>query len=1668
MSDFSSDPESGPSFQTESESEHESVWGEEKDQKEIDYTTAAKDIICEDVNITTENALKLNSGYHNMLKVLKNKLEILLAHCQERQVEIEKQIDEYRISKKPLTGKARTSGYICGQPYFKDEDLYPGPHNDDYLYRKNVKKEFFPLDLFEVTDTNWTVKDKINILKGVKTQIVEFIEMENRLKIKKIGNGLEAERLRREIASLKGMDINDLWNKVKNFHNEYPGQNFGIDWLRISNANISGRHSVEACIGIWNNYMLPGLVRDAWKTEEESLLLEAVEVHRRQDWHAIAESVPGRSPYQCFVHYQTTFSDLAQIKHDRWTDKEDALLVRLVEENRIGSNIVWNKVVEKMPLRNKIQCYNRYMFTLMRPTKNAKFTPEEDCIITAYVQQYGDDFRFVPPNLLPGRSNRQIWARYNQTLKYVKKHSGWTIEEDMRLMNFIKENLTDEGPRKISWAACSKVLGNHSRLSCRTRYYTIEKFLEKNPNATLDDVPRKDKKLSTQVTNDNWMRTIIDIRNEPKVDEPSELEQPSTSATPVSKVQKKSRKLSNVTLSKNGRPFSSTLKCVFKKQFYEKMKYSFHYCFNEQTEITDNYRVFCNNKIIFMLLNCVVSPEKINSFSELTPAEKTHLQSSITIQINPCWVNFLRSAMYCFLFPPNYNTMLGLRGVVLNATYPKEETSSLEIKQECTDEVGYNHALDTFRDRFRMLFTWTMLLVRQNPREADFRKDPVHTNSQAEMPCELYDFSAKMIEEQLSLEQLSKLHNSPRLPYKRIQKPTGDQPVYETTVCLDQLDLYGRPYQDQATEDKIDMVSNQTISNPPQPEPVIIPESGTSLKAGDINFTSQPLPDYNNVHYNLVLTQTPNIESTIHSTMSDQLLPFTNKVEHTTNHMDLVKQITVIDPEHLPVARAPIESSEQFALPQPPSQTAIALCAESIQMAVGGDGKVDEHAIGDETYPSETDNNGSDYESDDPQPQPAAEVLSGVEPEANAISEALVDSTVTTTSSETNSIAADTTADSDTKENETDNESLSLADLSHVTHVSTVSDYVIEKLEEPTIVDSPKLLDEPLDLHIGNVRSKQQEEELSLKSNEPSLFCSESDLGDSSESTANAESPSRLESDDHEELVKVPRKTYGRVSRGPSKQKDNEISRNKSDRWWRWVHVDETNPDDVNLHRELWEMSDPFRERFRQLRLPECDEKKDEIIVIDDDEVEIKEEPPELQETEQVVNKVEDTNDDTVDESCIQQIIQTASNILRITETYKLLNPNPEPAYSDFSQPHSEQAVQDFSTMRKSGSLIVQTPSRIFDEQTNCYYYVDEIKEDCTNDVDAPVVEIPQLTPDRPMQSNLDEILESSLSMTYQNVPEFEAPRRVLTLPRETTPTTESFQAYPLHTIPLILPNTYSRKKIKNLPPSKSQQIESRIMEHPASEVPKRRQPKRPPRDQTKISPEQQEQALSLLDALYRKPRLPPIAVNKSPTSATMVDRETDKCVLTSTSAITNHIPKNTPLCTLGQSPKRPPSKSPEKRPTKRNKICRRILSPADIKPEFNHDEFLERLDESIDAVDFIDALNRMNRRVKVEEKEYEDDDDDDHYDDDDDDDCSNDEQHHSNVEDRLTEEDSDYIDRTPLTSESSKRGMAPKQTSSTVTQQMVKTIIESTTGRPSMDVHFKIAGITIKKVQHK
>lgn len=276
------------------------------------------------------------------------------------------------------------------------------------------------------------------------------------------------------------------------------------------------------------------------------------------------------------------------------------------------------------------------MFSLRPEIKKHKFTIEEDCIIMAGIKEFGKQFNKFPPYLLPGRSTLQIRNRYNNVLKFVGKTATWTLAHDEILLEQVKQHGTS------NWAEIAKLLP-HTRTSCRSRYTTVSTYLQNNPGSSLKDVRRRNQIQSTNVTEDNWMETIIRIKSDKQSDSSSKIPKP-------------------------------------KSQFFEYLKYSYDLKFEPLRNPDD--RVTSSTHMVCQLLRNRICPQNFRM-----------LHSSDAKHCNLQYLNF-NGEIPEIEMPTAWCTALLLRG--LSIMFPGQQNMR-RLKLESHD------ALTLFKQRFRTL-----------------------------------------------------------------------------------------------------------------------------------------------------------------------------------------------------------------------------------------------------------------------------------------------------------------------------------------------------------------------------------------------------------------------------------------------------------------------------------------------------------------------------------------------------------------------------------------------------------------------------------------------------------------------------------------------------------------------------------------------------------------------------------------------------------------------------------------------------------------------------------------------------------------------------------------------------------------------------------------------------
>lgn len=167
---------------------------------DTDYVQESEQIVYNCSEISIENALILNKQMRIYLNDLKIDLERMLSVCSTKYKENEKLLTD--INKAKNEPKLYTTYYFCGYPFFKDRKGGAPAKSAEYLRRSENDGELFPLDLEK--RGVWMPRDKVELIQGVKKQVIEHLRLKNNFKIrqtlgKRLANELGA-RIRNGIA----------------------------------------------------------------------------------------------------------------------------------------------------------------------------------------------------------------------------------------------------------------------------------------------------------------------------------------------------------------------------------------------------------------------------------------------------------------------------------------------------------------------------------------------------------------------------------------------------------------------------------------------------------------------------------------------------------------------------------------------------------------------------------------------------------------------------------------------------------------------------------------------------------------------------------------------------------------------------------------------------------------------------------------------------------------------------------------------------------------------------------------------------------------------------------------------------------------------------------------------------------------------------------------------------------------------------------------------------------------------------------------------------------------------------------------------------------------------------------------------------------------------------
>lgn len=213
-----------------------------------------------------------------------------------------------------------------------------------------------------------------------------------------------------------------------------------------------------------------------------------------------------------------------------------------------------------------------------RNLKSRKWTQEEDEKLKALVETYGNKNWKTIAEEIKTRTSVQCLHRWSKILKPGLVKGPWTIEEDKKLIEWVKNH----GPAK--WSQCSRVIDGRSGKQCRERWFNaLNPAVIKGQWTPADDY--KIFKLYS-IFGSKWSKIALHFKSRSENSIKNRFY--STLRRYALCAKKKSRHNSNEEIALNENSNENIL-CFFKLAFEEKTKeYENYIKYNPSATLTDD------------------------------------------------------------------------------------------------------------------------------------------------------------------------------------------------------------------------------------------------------------------------------------------------------------------------------------------------------------------------------------------------------------------------------------------------------------------------------------------------------------------------------------------------------------------------------------------------------------------------------------------------------------------------------------------------------------------------------------------------------------------------------------------------------------------------------------------------------------------------------------------------------------------------------------------------------------------------------------------------------------------------------------------------------------------------------------------------------------------------
>lgn len=206
------------------------------------------------------------------------------------------------------------------------------------------------------------------------------------------------------------------------------------------------------------------LKTEGWTPEEQQLLLRQVIMFGASNWAKIAESIPGRSSYDCQRMWIRKLNP--SLHPGEWNDKEIRTFWQLVFE--FGKD--WQGISRSLPGRSNFDCYNLF-WTTYRKDLGSEFKDISKCEISNEEASAfaANKYEEIDPDY-------RLTRLSNHAVMHAKV-GIWSADE---LSNLMKAAEQYKNGRAIDWDQVRMATPNRTKQQCASQYYyqTQKKLLQ--------------------------------------------------------------------------------------------------------------------------------------------------------------------------------------------------------------------------------------------------------------------------------------------------------------------------------------------------------------------------------------------------------------------------------------------------------------------------------------------------------------------------------------------------------------------------------------------------------------------------------------------------------------------------------------------------------------------------------------------------------------------------------------------------------------------------------------------------------------------------------------------------------------------------------------------------------------------------------------------------------------------------------------------------------------------------------------------------------------------------------------------------------------------------------------------------------------------------------------